>query len=362
MKALKILRNYFFYCGIEKDEYNALKKDAYVSNFIIWRIMHFFMAAVFLFLYLTSLFNPLLEVNRLFYLLAFVYCASVIVFFFILKKDSLVGQLLIYLSMSLLLLLGCLVSQSNAHVPATTFIAFLLITPMFMVDKPFFMAIELGAASTVFLIWMYFVKAYEVWMVDVINVTIYTIAGVFLNIIANSVRVREFILTRKINIQKDTDEMTGLRNKGALTREINAFLTDVTKDSGILLVLDVDKFKSINDTYGHDIGDSVIIQFGRFLSSIFTGDEIVGRFGGDEFIVFIKDTKDFEFADSTAASIVSGASDHIKLPDADRKVSVSVGVAIYRGREENYSDIFKKADTALYEAKADTENRYHIYK
>lgn len=362
MKVLRILRNYFLYCGLERDEYNALKKDAYVSNFIIWRIMHFFMAAVFLFLYLSSLVNTLLKVNRVFYLAAFLYCAGVIVFFFILKKDSLVAQLLIYLSMSLLLLLGCLVSQSNAHVPATTFIAFLLITPMFMVDKPFFMAIELGCASTVYLIWMYKVKPYDVWRVDLINVTIYTLVGIFLNIIANAVRVREFILTRKINIQKDTDEMTGLKNKGALTREINAFLSDVTKDSGILFVLDVDKFKSINDTYGHDVGDSVIIQFGHFLSSIFSGDEIVGRFGGDEFIVFIKDTKDLELATSKASEVVSGAADHIKLPDADRKVSVSVGVAIYRGREENYSGIFKKADTALYEAKADPENRYHIYK
>ena len=362
MLILKTLRNYFVYCGIEKDEYNALKKDAYVSNFIIWRIMHFFMAAVFLFLYVSSLFNPLLRMNRLFYLLAFIYTAGVIVFFFILKKDALIAQLLIYLSMSLLLLFGCFVSQSNATAPATTFIAVLLITPMFMVDKPFFMAIELSAASTVFLIWMYYVKPYEVWMVDLVNVIIYTTAGIFLNVIANSVRIREFVLARKINIQKDTDDMTGLKNKGALTREINAFLEDVTRDSGILLVLDVDKFKSINDTYGHDVGDSVIIQFGDFLKSVFTDGEILGRFGGDEFIVFIKDTKDVEYADRIAASIVAGASESIRVPDEDRRVSVSIGAAVYRGREANYSEIFKKADIALYEAKADADNRYHIYK
>ena len=362
MVILKSLRNYFVYCGIEKEEYNALKKDAYVSNFIIWRIMHFFMAAVFLFLYLSSLFNHLLRVNRLFYMLAFIYTAGVIVFFFILKKDALIAQLLIYLSMSLLLLFGCFVSQSNPNAPATTFIAFLLITPMFMVDKPFFMAIELGAASTVFLIWMYYVKPYEVWTVDLVNVIIYTTAGIFLNVIANSVRIREFVLARKINIQKDTDDMTGLRNKGALTREINAFLEDVTKDCGILLVLDVDKFKSINDTYGHDVGDSVIIQFGDFLKSIFKDGEIVGRFGGDEFIVFIRDTKDMELAEKIAASVVTGATEHIRVPDAERRVHVSVGVAIYRGLEANYSEIFKKADIALYEAKADPEMHYHIYK
>ena len=57
MKVLKILRNYFFYCGIEKEEYDAIKKDVYASNYIIWRILHFFMAFVFLALYISSLMN-----------------------------------------------------------------------------------------------------------------------------------------------------------------------------------------------------------------------------------------------------------------------------------------------------------------
>ena len=71
MKVLKILRNYFFYCGIEKEEYDAIKKDVYASNYIIWRILHFFMAFVFLALYISSLMNSRLSVNRVFYLMAF---------------------------------------------------------------------------------------------------------------------------------------------------------------------------------------------------------------------------------------------------------------------------------------------------
>ena len=52
MKVIKAIRNYYFYCGIEKDEYNAVKKDAYISNFEVWKILHFLMAAVFCLLYL----------------------------------------------------------------------------------------------------------------------------------------------------------------------------------------------------------------------------------------------------------------------------------------------------------------------
>ena len=72
MKYLRIIRNYFFYCGIEKDEYNAIKKDAYISNFEVWRILHFLMAAFFGALYICSLRFSILKSNSLLYLLAFV--------------------------------------------------------------------------------------------------------------------------------------------------------------------------------------------------------------------------------------------------------------------------------------------------
>ena len=132
-------------------------------------------------------------------------------------------------------------------------------------------------------------------------------------------------------------------------------------DKGLLFILDVDKFKSINDTYGHDIGDQVIIQLGQFLDGRFTGDDIAGRFGGDEFVIFIKNTDDPEVARTVGDSIVRGASEKVKLPDRDRKISVSIGVAIYTGSDKNYSDIFKKADLALYQAKADSVNRCCVY-
>lgn len=360
MKVLKIIWNYFFYCGIERDEYNAVKKDAYVSNFIIWRIMHFFMAVVFLGLYISSLMNGLLKVNRFFYLMAFLYTMVVLILFFFLKKDSLIAQLIMYLSMSLLFLFGCFISRNNAAVPATTFIALLLITPMFMIDKPVYMTIELCAAAGVFLAWMHAVKPHDVWVVDVINVLIYTFVGIFLNIIANAVRIREFVLTRKINIQKDTDELTGLKNKGALMREINAFLHGNNSNKAILFMMDVDKFKSINDTYGHDVGDDVIVQFGTILKEGFPDADLVGRFGGDEFIVFIKNTNSADKAHEMADKIIKGASE-VTLPTVGRKMGISVGAALYSGEENDFSVLFKKADSALYRAKADAENRFRIY-
>ncbi|MBR3700216.1 MAG: GGDEF domain-containing protein [Clostridiales bacterium] len=361
MRFLRTARNYFFYSGIEKDEYNAVKKDAYVSNYVIWRLLHVLLVAAFAFLYISSLFYDLLESNRLFYLFALVYSVVASVLFFVMKKDSLVAQLLIYLSISLLFVFACLITQNKPEIPATTFIALLLITPMFMIDKPFFMTFELVAASTVFLVWMYNVKPYDIWQMDLINVIIFTIVGIILNIIANSVRIKEFVLTRKINIQKDTDELTGLMNKGALTREIKLALDDSSVNKGLLLVMDVDHFKHINDTYGHDVGDNVIVQLGGLLGRKLADNEIAARFGGDEFVIFIKDTDDPEVARNIAEAIIKGASENVKLPVSDQNVSVSIGIAVYKGLEKTFTEIFKKADTALYRSKADTTKKYNFY-
>ena len=361
MKILRKIRNYYFYCGIEKDEYNAVKKDAYISNFKVWKILHFMMAAVFALLCLASFFNDLMAMNRWLYLIAFLYSALASFAFLVLKKDSLIAQLMIYLSMSLLFLFAALVNLNKVNYNATTFIVLLVLTPMFMIDKPYFMTIELSAASAIFLIWMHGIKPFEIWQIDFVNTAAFTVVGSFLNIISNSLRIREFVLTRQIRIQKDTDEMTGLRNKGSLTREINEYLADASTDKGLLFILDIDRFKSINDTYGHDIGDSVIIQLGRYLAARFNGEEITGRFGGDEFILFFKDTDDTDLARLIARDVVAGVSESVKLPDEKEKLSISVGIATYNGTEKNYSELFKKADVALYKAKAGADEKFCFY-
>ena len=361
MKTLHTIRNYFFYCGIEKDEYNALKKDAYISNFEVWRVLHFLMAAVFGIMFAGSLRYGLLKANSWLYLAAFVYSVIAILLFFLLEKDSIIAQFMIYLSMSLLFLFGCILSLNRPDIPAVTFIAFLLITPMIMIDKPFFMAFELSIASAVFLLWGHSVKPYDVWLIDFGNVIPFTFVGIFLNVIANSLRIKEFVLAREIRIQKDTDDLTGLRNKGALTREINQFLTDKATEKGLLFMMDIDRFKSINDRYGHDVGDDVIRRFGGILGKIFTHGEIIGRFGGDEFIAFIGNTDDPDAACRIAGEIVKEITENVRLEDDGQKISLSIGIAVYHGDEQNYSEIFKKADTALYAAKADPENRYHVF-
>ena len=360
MKFFRTLRNYFCYCGIEKEEYTSLKKNAYVSNFEVWRFLHILMDVLFAALFVVAMLNDFVGINKWFYLGALVYSLIATIFFFVLKKDSLAGQLLIYLSMSVMFLFAAFITQNKPDKPAISFMAFILIAPMFMIDKSYFMAIELITASSIFLGWMYVVKPQDVWTMDLVNTIIYTVVGIFIHIIASSIRIKEFVLIRKINMQKDIDELTGLKNKAALTRAINSFVKSADDNKGIFIVLDIDYFKKFNDTYGHDLGDSILHQLGAYFREKFTKDEIVGRFGGDEFIIFIKNAYEEDYAKELAMEMVNETRERITLPGED-KFSISMGIAIYRGAEKNYSEVFKKADIALYKTKADRKIKYSIY-
>lgn len=365
MKVLRIIRNYFCYCGIEKQEYNKIKKDAYVSNFVVWRMLHVLMSVVFTALFISSVASEILRPNMFIYMGGMIYSIlATLAQFFILNKKSIIAQFLIYLSISMLLLFGCFITANKPSTPATTFFVLIIITPIFMIDKPYFMTLELIIATTVFLIWMYYAKIdYPlVWRADLINSIVFLFVAIFIHIIANSVRINEFVLRRTISIQKDTDDLTKLKNKSALTREINVFLNDPNKNQGIFMMLDIDSFKGINDTFGHDVGDIVLIKLGEFLAGQFTGDEVVGRFGGDEFIIFIKNTNDEEYAKEIANKIVSGVSEYVIYPNQQEKVVVSIGISLYSGEEKNYSEIFKKADIALYQAKDCKKEHFTFYK
>ena len=327
----------------------------------MWRILHILMTIVFAFLFIGSFGVNIMEANKIFYLVALAYSVlATVLFLFVLKKESIIAQLFIYLSISMLYVFGCFITQNKPNVPATTFIVFLIISPLFMIDKPYFMGIEIIIASTIFTIWMYYVKPYEVWSLDLGNVVVYSVVGILVHIIANSIRIKEFVLSREIKIQKDTDDLTHLMNKGAITRSINDYLACDGKDKAIMFLLDINHFKEVNDTYGHDVGDSVINQFGAFLRETFKNGEDIGRFGGDEFIVFIKDTDDINIAKEMAQKIIDGVGSFVKLPDS-KTISASIGISIYHGREKNYSEIFKKADVALYKTKADRSLKLAIY-
>ncbi len=153
------------------------------------------------------------------------------------------------------------------------------------------------------------------------------------------------------------DSLTALYNHGATHDLISAMLEDA-KGSGrryLLALIDLDKFKSVNDLHGHQFGDSVLKATAGYLRSCLRREDIVGRIGGDEFLVFTSCSRDPQ-------QLVKRLSDPASLPCLEGyQVVFSLGAALYPENGSCYEDLLLHADMALYTAKQDAKVRYRFY-
>lgn len=159
------------------------------------------------------------------------------------------------------------------------------------------------------------------------------------------------------------DSLTGLYNKGTTKNLIEDYI-DFSRSNGnkhAMFILDVDNFKAVNDNLGHLLGDEVLKAVADQLRQIFRITDIIGRIGGDEFIVFMKDIPSIQFV----VEIADACIDVLRRTFLDQtqmiKITSSVGISVYPDHGETYSELFKKADIALYETKRHGKDNYFIY-
>ncbi len=164
--------------------------------------------------------------------------------------------------------------------------------------------------------------------------------------------------TRKIEI----DALTGLLAKGEITNMAIRTIDLEKKENVSLAIVDIDHFKQVNDVFGHMTGDNIIRQVASLLAEEVGDNGLVGRIGGDEFMILFYDAYDLENARSRLRSIKNTVCGMFP-PDAPGQPSVtlSIGCAAYPKDASNYEDLFALADFALYRAKEKGRNRYIIY-
>ncbi|MBQ3826091.1 MAG: GGDEF domain-containing protein, partial [Spirochaetaceae bacterium] len=126
---------------------------------------------------------------------------------------------------------------------------------------------------------------------------------------------------------------------------------------GMFCLLDADKFKSINDTFGHSVGDKVIIAIAKCMEKTFRGSDIVFRLGGDEFAAFSEGVASKDIGEKIVARLFENI-DKIDIPELQgRKISLSVGASFYPAtREDSFEAMYKRADRGTYESKKQTGN------
>ncbi|WP_022765062.1 GGDEF domain-containing protein [Butyrivibrio sp. XPD2006] len=166
----------------------------------------------------------------------------------------------------------------------------------------------------------------------------------------------------KINSIKH-DSMTGLLEKSDILRIAKERIDERRLEGTALAIIDIDFFKTVNDTFGHQFGDEVVKRIASIISNEVGTDGISGRFGGDEFLVVLYDIE----SEKELRAKLKGIKNKVtatfpdKGIDKDNPLSVSIGAAVFPKDAENYDELFEITDHCLYLAKEKGRNRYIIY-
>ena len=188
------------------------------------------------------------------------------------------------------------------------------------------------------------------------------VALIVITVINVLVRIKASEHSKVLEDKADTDLLTDLNNKMATERKIREYTEKYPDKQGVLFVLDVDNFKKINDTMGHAFGDEVLRSLAVRLQSMFRATDIVGRTGGDEFMVFLKDIRDITMIEREGKKIEQffhqfEVGEYVKY-----SVTASVGAAVFPGDGKTFEDLYKSADKALYVSKRHGKNQLTFYK
>jgi len=175
------------------------------------------------------------------------------------------------------------------------------------------------------------------------------------NIIENLKKIR------KLEVKSSTDPLTKLLNKSAAQREIGEM---VKKSSGAFLMIDLDSFKLVNDIYGHNMGDKILIKFAELIKSAIRENDLAGRMGGDEFVAFLQNVEDEKILQvktkylnekilNTARKLLG---EEMKIP-----LGTSIGAVFVPSEGKDFTTLYKKADKALYEVKKHGKHSLAIF-
>lgn len=161
--------------------------------------------------------------------------------------------------------------------------------------------------------------------------------------------------------ESKTDSMTGAYNKMATKEMIDRYIAKHSGEVHMMLLIDVDDFKKVNDGFGHQCGDEVLTYVISNLRKTYVSGEIIGRVGGDEFVVFIGDVKDKKQLIEKAQEMKELLHQPYQYGEQTVPVSASVGIAMYPEGGTCYEELLYNADNALYEVKATKKGNFAIY-
>lgn len=166
---------------------------------------------------------------------------------------------------------------------------------------------------------------------------------------------------KELEDKADRDPLTGLTNKLATERKIKEYMAQNPQSQSMLFMVDVDNFKKINDTMGHVFGDEVLRSLGEQIGALFRASDIIGRVGGDEFMIFLKGIPDKKTVRKEAKK-VEAFFDNFQVGEYVKyAATASIGVAVFPQEGADFEALYKSADQGVYKAKRRGKSQLAFY-
>lgn len=343
-------RNKINYAGLEKETYQSIEDymvDYNIKNLRVISIAAAIYALVFILLirfkFLTD--SLIIPYTYLFVVSVAYYVLSP----FVSKRSTATRRLVYYFFMLLFFIFGQAVGTIFSSGAAVTFnvmlfmLAFLPDTSRYTVPFIVINVVLFNVMVT------YSDKSSVTLFNDRFNSVIFGIMSIYFNFRISRRSITQVADQQKAEREKDYDGLTKLFNKTGAERRISDLLKDHVK--GYLIVIDIDHFKQVNDQNGHLYGDYIIQSVARLLKKSFREDDIISRFGGDEFVIFVKNADRHIIVERMHAF-------YQQLTSLDH-ITCSAGLA--ESHDNSYEELFEEADQALYKVKKNGRDGFKLY-
>lgn len=353
----ELLKNFFVENRITKYEWESVKEEVYNADNRILSICTFYGSTLFCLLTIISIVDRAFQETVVFaHPIAYgmvTICLGILAFL----SKQLSGKkskfIIILVYCFYFVLYGFSVYSGIFQYPvafATIYICLEFGFPLVFIEKTSRFFLISFFSGTIFCFLSFFHKVPEYSSIDIFYIICFYLLAFMPSLYNTKAHVREFHLRQKIEKERDFDETSGLLGKTAFFRESRKAL-EKSKNK-ILIILDLDNFKKVNDYFGHFTGDHVLGMVGECIRLNFRRSDIMGRFGGDEFLILV-DSKNLEFIKTKAECLLKILNETKIFPNEKKgtpTIRASMGIAVC-DEKSTIEMIFQRADRALYNAK-----------
>lgn len=199
------------------------------------------------------------------------------------------------------------------------------------------------------------------FLIAVLTFVVFTVT--YASLVLHRIIARVLSAEKKALNLAHHDALTGLENKRSLENKYETFEAAASRNKRVMAIffIDLDQFKLINDTYGHDVGDEILINVAQRLNHLVRKSDVVARIGGDEFVVLASEIDDADAARCMGEHILKALKKSIKINGVTHIVNSSIGISLYPENGHKLADLIRWADRAMYEIKNSGRDNIRLY-